>query len=177
MWHCHLLSLFEQCKLICVCKLIDMFMEVDMCIELTDYIMVKLWLSCACCCFFNIRSAMVSKHSELMKRQARYRYGRFVSSSSGTAPPLSRHEVGSSNCRHTAPPPSCMQEVGSSYHCYIAPPPSSDSDDSVEMWMPTPPPPPTRLAPSPPLTCVWVCPHLKEVSSHWTLILDFNCLV
>jgi hypothetical protein len=157
MWHCHLLSLFAQCKLICVWTVIDMFMEVDMRIELIDYIMVKLWLSYTCCYFFNIRLAIVSKHSELTKRQAQDRYGRFASPLSGTAPAPSHHEVGSSNHRRTAPPPSRMQEVGSSSRRYIAPPP-------------------TCLTPPPP-TCVWVCPHLKEVSSYWTLILDFNCLV
>jgi hypothetical protein len=39
--------------------------------------------------------AMVSKHSELVKRQARDRYGRFASPMSTTAPPHSCHEVGS----------------------------------------------------------------------------------
>jgi hypothetical protein len=87
MWHCHLLSLFEQCKLICVWKLIDMSMEVYMCIELINYIMVKLWLFCACCCFLNIRSAMVNKHLELTKRQVRDHYGTFASPSSNTVAP------------------------------------------------------------------------------------------
>jgi hypothetical protein len=41
----------------------------------------------ACYCFFNIRSAMISKQSELAKRQARDRYVRFASPSSHTAPP------------------------------------------------------------------------------------------
>jgi hypothetical protein len=93
---------------------------------------------------------MVSKHSKLAKRQARYRYGRFVSPLSGTAPPPSRQEVGSYSCRRTAPPP------------------SSELDDSMEMWVPAPPPPPTCLVPPlPPLsTRVWVWPHLKEVSSY-----------
>jgi hypothetical protein len=62
----------------------------------------------ACCYFFNIRSAMVSKHSELVKRQARDHYGRFTSPSSRTAPPPSHQEVGSSSRCDTAPPPSCI---------------------------------------------------------------------
>jgi hypothetical protein len=32
----------------------------------------------ACCCFFNIKPGMVSKYSELVKRHARDRYGRFT---------------------------------------------------------------------------------------------------
>jgi hypothetical protein len=43
----------------------------------------------ACYCFFNIRSTMISKHSELVKRQARDRYGRFAFPSTHTAPPPS----------------------------------------------------------------------------------------
>jgi hypothetical protein len=39
--------------------------------------------------FFNIRPTMVSKHSELVKRQARDCYVRFSSPSSHTAPPPS----------------------------------------------------------------------------------------
>jgi hypothetical protein len=80
---------------------------------------------------------MVSKkHSELTKKQARDRYGRFASPSS-----------------HIAPPPSRMQEVGSSNRRRIASPPSRQEealfDDSiVEMW---------EVAP--PLTC------LEEASS------------
>jgi hypothetical protein len=74
--------------------------------------------------FFSIliRVAMVSKHSEWAKRQARDCYGRFVSPSSVTAPPSSLQEVGSSNRRRTAPPTSCMQEVESSSRCCTAPP-------------------------------------------------------
>jgi hypothetical protein len=86
----------------------------------------------ACCAIFcDIRSAMVNKNMKLMKRQARDRYGRFTSPLSHTAPPPSRHEVGSSSRHHTAPPP------------------SFDSNNSVEMWVVAPPP--TRLAPPPPL--------------------------
>jgi hypothetical protein len=44
----------------------------------------------ACCYFFNIRSAMVSKHSEIVKRQAQDRYRSIASPSSCTAPPPSR---------------------------------------------------------------------------------------
>jgi hypothetical protein len=101
----------------------------------------------ACCTIFcDIRLAIVSKHSKLAKRQARDRYERFASPSSRTAPCPSRHEVRSSSCRRTAPPP------------------SSDSDDSVVMWVAAPPS--THLAPLPPLTRVWVFPHLKDVSSY-----------
>jgi hypothetical protein len=71
--------------------------------------------------FSTIRSVIVSKHSELTKRQVRDRYERFASSVS-----------------RIAPPPSHRQEVGSSSHCRIAPPPSSD-DSSVEMWEVPPP--------------------------------------
>jgi hypothetical protein len=61
-----------------------------------------------CCYFFNIRLVMISKkYSEIMKKQARDRYGRFASPLSRTAPPPLRHEVGISRCHHTAPPPSC----------------------------------------------------------------------
>jgi hypothetical protein len=88
----------------------------------------------------DIVSAMFSKHSELTKRQARDRYGRFASPLSVTAPPPSRHEVGSSSHRHIAPPPSRMQEVGSSSCHRIIPPPSSNLDDSMEMWVAAPPP-------------------------------------
>jgi hypothetical protein len=48
--------------------------------------------------FFNIRLAMViKKHSELVKKQARDRYGRFAS-------PSSMQEVESSSRCRTAPP-------------------------------------------------------------------------
>jgi hypothetical protein len=74
--------------------------------------------------FCDIRSDMVSKHSELMKRHTRDRYGRFASPSSCIAPPPSRmQEVRSSNRRCIAPPPSRMQEVGSSSRRRTAPPP------------------------------------------------------
>jgi hypothetical protein len=102
-------------------------------------------------------------------------YGRFASPLSYTTPP-SRHEVGSSNRRHTTPPPSRMQEVGSTNRHRTYPPPSSDSDDSVEMWVAAPPPPLrlqvalppplTCLAPPPPLILIWECSHVKEVSSY-----------
>jgi hypothetical protein len=65
--------------------------------------------------FSTIRSAMVSNHLELTKRQARDRYRWFTSPASHTAPPLSRR-----------------QKVGSSSHCRTTPPPPSD-DSSVEM--------------------------------------------
>jgi hypothetical protein len=42
--------------------------------------------------FFNIRAFIVSKHSELVKRQARDRYGRFASPSGHTAHPPSHHQ-------------------------------------------------------------------------------------
>jgi hypothetical protein len=58
----------------------------------------------ACCYFFNIRPAMFSNHSKLVKRQVRDRYGRFASPSSYIAPPSSRQEVGSSSYHRTAPP-------------------------------------------------------------------------
>jgi hypothetical protein len=62
-------------------------------------------VSNACCCFFNIRLAMISKkHSELMKKQTRDGYRRFASLSSRTAPPPSWQEVKSSRRRCTAPP-------------------------------------------------------------------------
>jgi hypothetical protein len=71
--------------------------------------------------FSTIRLAMVSKHLELVKRQARYRYRRFAS-------PVGR----------TTPPPSRCQEVGSSSRRRTPPPPSFD-DSSVEMWEVSPP--------------------------------------
>jgi hypothetical protein len=138
--------------------------------------------------FCDTRSTMVSKHLELVKKQARDRYGRFASPSSHTAPPPLRHEVGSSSHHRTAPPPSRMQEVGRSSRRRIAPRPScqeeASSDDSVEMWVLTPPPlrlqvappPPTRLVAPPPtrlgdssLTYSGYNderPHVREVSSY-----------
>jgi hypothetical protein len=106
---------------------------------------------------------MVSKHSELTKRQARDHYRRFASLSSCTAPPPSHREVGSSSRHRTAPPPSRMQKVGSSNCRRTAPRPSRQEeaslDDSMEMWVMVPPPP-TRLVdpppPPPPLTCLEV---------------------
>jgi hypothetical protein len=100
---------------------------------------------------FNIRSAMVSKHSKFMKSQALDRYGRFTS-------PWIR----------SAPPPSHHQEVGSSSHRRTAPTltPSSD-DSSVEMWV-VPPPPPTRLGNSSSTSSGYndECPYVREVSSY-----------
>jgi hypothetical protein len=115
---------------------------------------------------------MVSKHSGLMKRQARVSYGRLASLSRLTAPPPSRQEEASLNksmemwvVLRTSPPP---------------------------LHLVTPPPLPTHLvAPPPPLTRVEVssddspsdslgyndeCPHVKEVSSY-EVLLDFNYLV
>jgi hypothetical protein len=131
---------------------------------------------------------MVSKPSELAKRQARDRCGRFASTSSRTAPPLSCQEVGSSSRRHTIPPTLRMQEVGSSRSHCTAPPPlrqeEASSNDSVEMWVVrrTAPLPPLCLVTPPPPTCVDEvssddspsdssryndeCPHAKEVSSY-----------
>jgi hypothetical protein len=101
---------------------------------------------------------MVTKHSELAKRQAQDRYGWFTS-------PISR----------TARPPSCHEEVGSSSHHCTAPPTSSN-DSSVEMWE-VPPPPATHLGDSSTSSGFNdECPHAKEVSSN-ELLLDFNYLV
>jgi hypothetical protein len=69
---------------------------------------------------------MVSKHSELVKRQAQDLYERFTSPSSRTAPPPSRQEVRSSNRRRTTHPPS-RQEV-ESYSRRTAPPPSCQEE-------------------------------------------------
>jgi hypothetical protein len=64
--------------------------------------------------FCDIRSAMVSKHSELTKWHARDRYERFASPLSRTFPPPSRmQEVGRSSCRRTAPPPTRQEEASS----------------------------------------------------------------
>jgi hypothetical protein len=124
------------------------------------YFEVLLNMSDACCYFFNIRLAMVSKHSELAKRQARDRYRIFAS-------PLSR----------TTPPPLCCREVGSSSRRHTALPSSSD-DLSVEMWEVPPPPPPTCLGDSSSTSSGYndEYPHVKEVSSY-ELLLDFNYLV
>jgi hypothetical protein len=137
---------------------------------------------------------MVSKHSELMKRHAQDRYGRFASPLSSTVPPPSCQEVGSLSHRHITPPPLRMQEVGSSSHCHTTPPPSrqeeASSDDSVEMWVVTPPPPTCLVAPPPRLEVASSsddctsdsssynneCSRVKEVSSY-ELLLDFNYLV
>jgi hypothetical protein len=82
-----------------------------------------LYASDACYCFFNISSVMVSKHSELMKRQARDCYGMFASPSIYTAHLPSCQELASFSCCRTAPSPSHMQEVGSSSRRHTAPPP------------------------------------------------------
>jgi hypothetical protein len=119
-------------------------------------------ISDARCYFFNIRSTMVSKHSELLKSQARDRYGRFSSPSRCTAPPPTRQEVGNSSRSRIAPPSLCMQ-VGSSSHRRTAPPPSSD-DSSVEMWK-VPPPPPTHLGDTS-SSYNDECPHIREVSPY-----------
>jgi hypothetical protein len=102
---------------------------------------------------------MVSKHSELTKRQTQDLYGRFASPS-----------------RYTALPPSRRQEVGSSSRRRTAPPPTSDNL-SVEMWV-VPPPPPTYLGDSSSTSSGYYdeCPHIKEVTSY-ELLLDFNYLV
>jgi hypothetical protein len=112
-----------------------------------DYLVIAL-ITCNCC-FFNIRSAMVSKHSELAKRHAQDRYGRFASPSS-----------------RTTPPPSRRQEVAGSSHRHTTPPPSSD-DSSVEMWEVSPPPL-TRLGDSSSTSLGYndECPHIREVSSY-----------
>jgi hypothetical protein len=131
--------------------------------------------------FCDIRSPMVSKHSELMKWQIQDGYGRFASPSSRTTPPPLHHKVESSSHRRSAPHLSCMQEVGSSSRRRTAPPPShqeeASSDDLVEMWVVAPPPPlrlqvdpppPTRLGDSS-LTFSGYndeCPHIREVSSY-----------
>jgi hypothetical protein len=85
-----------------------------------------------------IRVAMVSKHSERVKRQARDFYSRFGSPSRATAPPPSLQEVEHSSRHRTAPLTSHLQEVGSSSHRHTAPPSrheDASSDDSVEMWV------------------------------------------
>jgi hypothetical protein len=142
---------------------------------------------------------MVSKHLELAKRKARYRYERFASPSSHTdappscqevensshhctTPPPSCQAVGSSSRRSTAPPPS-RQEVGSST-CYCTAPPSTLQEEAscdesiVEMWVVAPPPTCLKLASSDDSSSGYndECPHVKEVSSY-ELLLDFNCLV
>jgi hypothetical protein len=89
---------------------------------------------------------MVSKHLELVKRQARDRYGMFASPLSHTAPPPLRHEVESSSRRYTAPPPSHQEEAS--------------SDGSMEMWVAAPP---THVDSS---GYNDECPHVKEVSSY-----------
>jgi hypothetical protein len=150
---------------------------------------------------------MVSKkNSELAKKQAQNRYGRFVSPSSQHNTPCVQ-EVGSSS-RGTAHPPSRMQEVGSSSRRDTAPPSREEAslDDSVvEIWE-VASPPPTRLEEAssndsivemwevapPPLTHLEEAssnnsslassgyndefPHVKEVSSY-ELLLDLSCLV
>jgi hypothetical protein len=105
--------------------------------------------------FFNIRPAMASKHSELMKRHAQDCYGRFASSSSPTAPPPSRmHKVRRSSRHRTAPPPSCQEEAS--------------SNDSLEMWVVcrTAPPPLRLVTPPTPPT------HVEEVTSNDSLLSD-----
>jgi hypothetical protein len=117
---------------------------------------------------------MVSKHSELMKRQTRDRYERSASPSSHTAHPPLFHKVGNSS-RCTAPPPLRMHEVGSSSRRRTAPPPlrqeEASSDDSVEMWVAAPPRP-TRVEkssddfPSDSSDYNDECPHIKEERSY-----------
>jgi hypothetical protein len=106
--------------------------------------------------FFNIMPVIVSKHSEIVKRQVRDHYDMFTSPSSRTAPPSSRRQaVGSSGRHRTAPP-------------------TSSDDSRMEMWE-VPPPPPTRLGSSS-STYNDECPHVRDVSLY-ELLLDFNCLV
>jgi hypothetical protein len=131
---------------------------------------------------------MVSKHSELAKRQAQERYKWFAPPLSRTTPPP-HQEVGSSSRHRTAAPPSCMQEVGSSTRRHTAPPHSrqeeASSYDSMGIWVVAHPPSPlTRLeeasssndSPSDSSGYNVECPHVKEVSSY-ELLVDFNCLV
>jgi hypothetical protein len=113
----------------------------------------------ACCCFFNIRPAMVSKkHLDLTKKQAPDRYEMFAPPLFHTALPSSCQEVASSSHRHTAPPPSHQEEA-------------SFDDFVVEMWV-VAPPPPTCLeeassddTPSASLGYNNECPHVKDVRS------------
>jgi hypothetical protein len=84
------------CQVLCLDEWILFWIHV----RILFYFEVLLNMSDACCCCFNIRPTMVSKHSELEKRQAQDHYGRFAFSSSCTAPPPSHHqEVGSSSHR------------------------------------------------------------------------------
>jgi hypothetical protein len=136
--------------------------------------------------FFNIRSAMVSKHSELTKRQAQNRYRRFASPSSRTAPPTSCQEVGNSSRRRSAPPPSYLQQVGRFNHRRTTPPSSrqeeASSNDSVEIWVVAPPrpPPPTCLedasssddSPSDTSSYNDECHYIKEVSLYELLLFQ-----
>jgi hypothetical protein len=63
--------------------------------------------------FFNIRSAMVNKPSDLAKRQARDHYERFAYPSGHTAlPPAHHQKMRSSSYRH--------------HRCHTPPPFSSD---------------------------------------------------
>jgi hypothetical protein len=124
--------------------------------------------------FCDIRPVMVSKHSELAKRQDRDHYERFASPSSHTAPPPShRQEMGSSSRRRTAPPPLHQEEASSNDSVAPPPPPTC--------LVAPPHPPPTRVeessddSPSDSSDYNEECPHVKEVSSYE--LLHFNCLV
>jgi hypothetical protein len=106
--------------------------------------------------FSTLGSVMVNKHSKLVKRQARDRYGRFSSPSSYTAAPPSHQEEAPSNDSVemwvvALPPPLCLQ--------LAAPTPP--------MCL-VPPPPPTRLCNSSSASSGYndECPHVREVSSY-----------
>jgi hypothetical protein len=131
---------------------------------IAKHVYITLHTSDACCNFFHIRPAMVSKHLELVKRQARDRYGRFTSPSSRTAPPPShRQEVGSSSHHRTAPPPShCSSSIIWWLECGDVG--GASSSDTPRLLL---------LDPS---SYIDECPHVSEVRSY-ELLLDFNCLV
>jgi hypothetical protein len=100
--------------------------------------------------FWEISSAMDSKHSELTKRQTRDRYRRFASPSSRTAPPQKLQ---------TPPHSSSSLALGGDFVGWLSGdvggPPQCSSSSSTHV---TPPPPACLVAP-PSLT------HMEEVSS------------
>jgi hypothetical protein len=67
--------------------------------------------------FFYIRLAMVSKHSELVKRKGQDHYGRFASPSRCTAPPSS-DDSSVKMWEVSPPPPTCLGDYSWTSSCY-----------------------------------------------------------
>jgi hypothetical protein len=147
--------------------------------------------------FCDIRSAIVSKHLKFVKRQSQDRYGRFASPS--------RHEVGSSSRRRTAPSPSHHEVVSSSRRRTTPPPRARSRLHRMTRWRCGWSAAPLlllyawwlllwhawwllllqhtwrRFHPTTPPRTPWATMTNAPTSKRWAclyeLVLDFNCLV